>query len=256
MSKQYKTRSQLKNAAKDSLMGHYGSAVLITFLSALIPSVVSFFLSQISAMTGLAVPGLSVQANNILISVIFFLISLTCSAVLGVMQLGISLFFLNLACGQTASVKNLFYGFREPSNEALAVSAVLVLLDTLCMAPYQEFARLYLTTLDDKWITYTFAAAAIGMVIYVPLSLGLSMAFFLMLDFPDKGSKEILKLSMRVMKGHKFRLFVLELSFLPLILLCFLSFGIGLLWLMPYMNMTMAMFFLDLMKPETNGEAL
>lgn len=250
MTKQYQTRSQLKNAAKDKLMGHYGGAVLITFLSTLIPSVVSFFISQISVMTKLALPGLSAQGNSIFVSVVFFLISLAVSAVLGVMQLGLTLFFLNLACGQPASAGNLFYGFRTHSNKALAVSSVLVLLNTLCMTPYQELSVRYLSTLDAKWLTYTLAAAVIGMVVYVPLSLSLSMVFFLMLDFPDKGTKEILKLSMRIMKGHKCRLFVLELSFIPLVCLCLLSFGIGMLWLTPYMNMTMAMFFLDLMKPE------
>ncbi len=52
-----------------------------------------------------------------------------------------------------------------------------------------------------------------------------------------------------MMKGHKRRLFRLELSFLPLMLLCVLSFGIGFLWLNPYMQMTYTCFFLDLMNP-------
>ena len=51
------------------------------------------------------------------------------------------------------------------------------------------------------------------------------------------------------MKGHKWRLFKLELSFLPLQIICMLSFGIGNLWLNPYMRMTYTEFFLDLMSP-------
>ena len=51
------------------------------------------------------------------------------------------------------------------------------------------------------------------------------------------------------MKGNRKRLFLLELSFLPLMLLCILSFGIGFLWLEPYMQMTYTHFFLDLMNP-------
>ena len=51
------------------------------------------------------------------------------------------------------------------------------------------------------------------------------------------------------MKGQRMRLFLLELGFLPLMLLCILSFGIGFLWLQPYMQMTHTCFFLDLMNP-------
>ena len=43
------------------------------------------------------------------------------------------------------------------------------------------------------------------------------------------------------------RLFLLELGFLPPMLLCVLSLGIGFLWLEPYMQMTYTYFFLDLM---------
>ena len=70
-----------------------------------------------------------------------------------------------------------------------------------------------------------------------------------MFDFPQKSGKEILILCWRLMKGKKLRLLYLEFSFLPLLLLSILSFGIGLLWLQPYMQMTYTFFFLDLMNP-------
>lgn len=43
---------------------------------------------------------------------------------------------------------------------------------------------------------------------------------------------------------------LLTMSFLPLGFLCLLSFGIGTLWLVPYMNMTQTLYFLDLMQNE------
>ena len=51
------------------------------------------------------------------------------------------------------------------------------------------------------------------------------------------------------MKGHKGRLFYIELSFLPLLLLGAVSL-IGLLWVIPYMQMTYAVFYFDIMKQE------
>ena len=51
-----------------------------------------------------------------------------------------------------------------------------------------------------------------------------------------------------MMKGSKGRLFYIDLTFVPLMLLCVLTCGIGLLWLMPYMQATKANFYLDLVK--------
>jgi len=46
-----------------------------------------------------------------------------------------------------------------------------------------------------------------------------------------------------MMKGHKWELFVLELSFIGWALLCVLTLFIGYLWLVPYMQMTITKFY-------------
>ena len=94
-----------------------------------------------------------------------------------------------------------------------------------------------------------FPCLAAAMILYVPLSLCLSQCYFLILDFPDKSASDILRASFRIMKGHKGRLFYIELSFLPLLLLGAVSL-IGLLWVIPYMQMTYAAFYFDIMKQE------
>ena len=57
------------------------------------------------------------------------------------------------------------------------------------------------------------------------------------------------------MRGHKRRLFLLQLSFFPLMLLSLLSLGIGNLWLRPYMDVAYAFFFLNLMRARTTYSA-
>ena len=47
------------------------------------------------------------------------------------------------------------------------------------------------------------------------------------------------------MEGNKLRLLYLQLSFIGFYLLAVLSCGIGLLWLMPYMQQTTVSFYLD-----------
>ena len=116
------------------------------------------------------------------------------------------------------------------------------------MGPFEHFAQEFLSGIRGS-AGYALIALAIGLCVYLPLSLGIALSFYLMFDFPQKSGKEILLLCWRLMKGKKLRLLYLEFSFLPLLLLSILSFGIGLLWLQPYMQMTYTFFFLDLMNP-------
>ena len=229
---QYKTSSQLKNTAKDQLMGKYSNAILVPFLSSVIIFGVNLIITLFSP------------------SVVWFPVSLAASIIMQVFEVGLCLFFLNMSCGQPYSISDLFYGFRAQSNKALIISGVMVLVNTICLTPYQIFMQLFQTTADIKWAALMMLSMGIGLLIYVPLSLSLSQSYYLMLDFPEKNARETLKLSMQVMKGHKCRLFYIQASFIPLMLLGALSFGIGFLWITPYMHMTFTQFFLDIMKPK------
>lgn len=51
---------------------------------------------------------------------------------------------------------------------------------------------------------------------------------------PEKTYKECLQESAAAMKGHKWGLFLHDLSFIGWAILCCLTLGIGFLWLMPY----------------------
>lgn len=233
---QYKSSIQLKNLAKDKLMGKYGPAILAYFLLQLITNALSWF-------SNLMLP--ATIAGNILSTIL----SLVISIVGGVLSIGFTLFFLNMACGQPFVTSDLFYGFREQPNKCLILSLVFALINTLCLLPYQIFSIMFLRTNNVTWGILTMVTMAIGLLVYVPLTLAISQAYFLVLDFPNYSAGETLKKSISIMKGHKARLFYLQVSFLPLMILCLFTCCIGFLWLMPYMQMTMTLFFLDLMNP-------
>lgn len=248
--KQYKKIYELKNAAKDKLEGKYGGAILILFLSALISGVLRLSINTMGSATMSTVYAMTGSLATVTaLSFVFDALLLLAAVLLGVMNAGIALYFLNVACEQPFSIGNLFYGYQGESKKALLITAAMVLLQAVCLWPGQYLAQNFLNTGDSRWIWYAFLACALGLCLYIPVSLGISMSFYLMLDFPQNPGRKTLSLCWRLMKGHKRRLFRLELSFLPLILLCVLSFGIGFLWLNPYMQMTYACFFLDLMNP-------
>lgn len=251
--KHYKKPYELKNMAKDTLQGKYGASVLTMFLYSLITISVELFISMLAAMTANTAFALTNSASvSTALSVVFDVIYLAAAIIMGVLQAGIALFFLNLACGQPFATANLFYGFKCDSGKTLILSGALALCNAVCLYPYQYLMQSYLNSRESRTLLLTFVAMAIGLCIYIPVSLGLSQVFYLMLDYPDRSAKEILSLSFRVMKGHKGRLFYLQLTFIPMMLLCALSFGIGLLWLNPYMQMTYTYFFLDIMQPVEN----
>lgn len=252
--KQYRKNYELKNKAKDRLEGKYGGTIRILLLSAVISWMVRLVINTVSGNTMASVYAMtnSMDAATA-ISFVFDALLLLANIILGVMNAGITLYFLNLACGQPFSIRDLFYGFKTDSKKILTVSAAMTICQTLCLWPGQYLLQQYLSSKSFAWLFYALAATAVGLCVYIPVSLGIAMSFYLIFDFPQNSGKETLRLCWRIMKGQRGRLFYLELSFLPLMLLCVLSFGIGFLWLEPYMQMTYTYFFLDLMNPQETG---
>lgn len=65
-----------------------------------------------------------------------------------------------------------------------------------------------------------------------------SMMFYIMAENPKIKVTQAMKLSKELTRGYKGDLFVLDLSFIPWILLCAISCGIGTLWFVPLYQMT------------------
>ncbi len=77
-------------------------------------------------------------------------------------------------------------------------------------------------------------------------ALSYSMTFYILVDEPSLKPQQALDKSKAMMNGYKWKLFFLGLRFFLLALLCILTLGIGFLWLIPYINVTMAVFYDDI----------
>lgn len=73
-----------------------------------------------------------------------------------------------------------------------------------------------------------------------------AMTPYLLKDEPELKYNAAIEKSMRMMSGHKMKLFLLDLSFIGWALLCILTLGIGLFFLEPYMISARAAFYEDL----------
>lgn len=78
------------------------------------------------------------------------------------------------------------------------------------------------------------------------------MVPYLVAEYPEKDSKEIFRLSREMMNGNKFKTFVLELSFIGWTILAIICCGIGLLFLNPYVEATIAELYLRLKEEKLN----
>ena len=101
---------------------------------------------------------------------------------------------------------------------------------------------------------YTFLWSLLFIIPGIVKSYAYAMTQYILADHPEYTATEAIEKSQELMKGNKFRLFCLELSFIGWIILSGIAFGIPLIWVIPYMEMTKAEFYQNLL--EEKGEVL
>lgn len=77
------------------------------------------------------------------------------------------------------------------------------------------------------------------------------MTFYILAEHPDMDPIDAIKASRKMMKGHKWQLFCLQLSFIGWAILSAFTMGIGGLFLTPYSEAATAAFYKEISKEET-----
>lgn len=260
----YKSCSELKGIAREKLRGKYGSSMLVSpimqFLIAFIISLplelILWYIYILSTAVASANGADPESAYSGALIIIYGIISIVITLLSGIVQIGIWFYYLNIACGKHSSLSDILCGFRWHFKKALSLTAIMFLIGIVCMLPDLFFTVLNALEPQSHWKICADIAHILGYLASIIVDLYLSQSYFLLLDFPKTGVRDLLKLSCRIMKGHKGRLLYMQLSFLPLHLLCICSFFIGYLWVIPYMNMTRTLFFLDIMQPVQTKEVV
>ena len=134
----------------------------------------------------------------------------------GPMTLGYAMFSISIFRKRETSPAEVFYGF-ERFGKALGLYIVMSIFIIL-------------------WSLLLIVPGIIAALRY-------SMSFYIMADNPDMGIMDALAESKRMMQGNKWKLFCLYLSFIGWALLCILTLGIGTLWFMPYVEVTLIAFY-------------
>ena len=108
---------------------------------------------------------------------------------------------------------------------------------------YKDFGRIFTTILLQE--IYTLLWTLLLIVPGIIKSLSYSLTGCILYDNPEMKNNEAIELSMKMMEGHKLDLFWLQLSFIGWGILCCFTFGIGLLWIIPYVQASFVEFYED-----------
>lgn len=244
----FKSSAELKASAREHLLGHYGTVIGAEML-----------LLGLAGSVSLAV-SLLVDVTTVIGSLIYYAIMFFVSILMGLFTSGSCYLYLKLICGRPISVGDLFYGFQLAPDKAITMQAWISLLTYAASLPqiiltYKlSVAGTHVEKIMPLLLPYSLSLIFSG-VVSVVLGLLYAQAFYLLHDFPQYTAKELLKKSRRLMVHHKGRLFYLYVSFLPLMLLGLFSFGLALLWVIPYIAATQAEFFLNLIRNNTEAAA-
>lgn len=238
------TPSQIIRArARECLLGHYHQAVWAYFLISILEFVI--YCACASFVSAESTQG---RIIYIALNVLYFLIAY-------IFFCGASFLSLKLSSGQDVGTKDLFQGYRMKTATCAALFLIQCLFVSLCFSPAVLFAVALSGFFRHSTVMVILSMlCCIGLVFAAATLLSLSQVSFVMWDYPGYDHKRIIKTSIRIMKGNRLRLLYLLAGFIPLYLLCLLSFGIGFLWLTPYYRETLAQFYLEIVRnPERPG---
>ena len=140
----------------------------------------------------------------------------------GPMELGLAIFALALSRGQYPRLPQIFEGFQK---FGVALGAYLLMLLFVCL-----------------WLLLLIIPGIIAAYAY-------SQTYYIIAEDPAVGPLQAIRKSKEMMRGNKWKLFCLSLRFIGWALLCILTFGIGFLWLAPYMLISFAKFYDDVAHP-------
>ena len=240
-----KTSKEYKNIALAALEGNWGTAAAMIFIyfviGAVVPQVGSPFGATASTTVSVGVSILSLPLE--FAAIVAFLKLLRSGEI---RALDVFAYFSNGKAWLLEFLKDLYVLFW-----------ILPIILFLCfmMVPAMAMDSLIDSTVPETLV----ASVAIGCSILIIIiaawrNYHYCLSEFIMLDNPELGANAAIDQSIKMMKGMKWKMFMLDLSFIGWGILALLTLGIGFILLLPYVNSAHAAFYEDLKAEETLTE--
>lgn len=216
--------SQIKKKSLATLKGKWGLGVALTFIvflvTTIVPTIAEILLSG----------GFSQWINQTETPVIADMVNLLISFLFIPLTVASYWFFLSIARWDDPRISEVFAVYKEwELSLKLIGTSILVGIFTIL------WSLLLIIPGIIKGLSY-------------------SQVFFLLRDNPQLSALEAITESKIKMKGYKWKYFMMNLSFIGWAFIAIFTFGIGFLWLTPYISTANATFYNELIAPQGQEE--
>lgn len=236
------TASEIRASARKSLTGKWGKAALLTLAYAIITFGINFVANLIPIVGSLIVLVISTPISY-----------------------GLIVTFMKLKRDEEVSYTDfLSHGFSAfgkvwgvVGNIILKmILPVCLVIISIVLLMIGTGGAVFGTVLSSSSSAAAGAVAGFGILLVIGIILYVvsviyaiikgflySLSFYILNDNLDMSSKEIVNKSEELMTGNRWRYFWLSLTFIGWSILSVFTFGIGMLWLMPYIMVAMICFY-------------
>ena len=229
---------ELKRIARGNLQGNFAKLIRVFVFCNLRISLVETPFSMMTNEVPFSTPNLIYFAALILITIV--------SVVLTVGQYCLH---LRIARGGEMHLSEFFYPIKYDANRLILAETALWLIRVLGLIPAAGGVALiyFYDTTSMYLIALGLFILSLILIMFIEISFGLT--YFTLIDNEELSVGKALKKTLEQIRTHRARFLYLEFSFIGMYLLVFLTFGIGFLWVQPYVIQTTTIFYLDI-----NGE--
>ena len=226
--------------ARQSLTGRWGVAIGSGLVASVLgaissggiefntPSVTNSDSSGESLMS--MINGLSAQETSILtaiavcVLIVALVISIAYIFIGGIVAIGYSKFNLDLVDNQSEPQFNTLFGYFRFWKTAVAARILQGL--------------------------YIFLWTLLFIIPGILAAYNYAMTSYILAEHPELTASQALAHSKTIMYGNRWRLFCLEFSFIGWGILCALTLGVGMIWLVPYQQASYATFYREISAPQ------
>ena len=239
---------ELKRSAREKLLGNYGiligASILYSILSRVLMSILGAPFQRrflYAFLSGNLQPADVFPYYGVLYFCVFI-----------ASFVGIGWHYMNyrIARGEKTDISDLFFVFTHKPGSYIKLLFLQIGILLLCAIPVVIgcVALFVCLSIDQVVLGIIFYAA--GLIAYLILvireGLRLSCCYYIYFDNNAMPARKVVRLSRQLMDGNIMKLFKLNISFIPIVLLSILSLGIASLWLNPYIVVTKSNFYLSL----------
>ena len=217
------TSSEFRAKARQSLTGKWGKAALLTLIFSVLTYIINYVVNKI-------LPGIG---------------SLAYAVIAPALSFGLTISFMKLKRGEEVGYVDFFKdGFDNFGtawgviwNTILKMVLPVILEVVLLFVVFGVNLYAVNTGKGGAWIlSFIVSIAYMAVSIWVTCrGYYYKLATYIAIDNPTMSTKEAVEKSAELMKGHRWQLFWLALTFIGWAILACITLGIGYFWLMPYM---------------------